>query len=620
MRDIFFRWDGFRFVASFLEYIPAVALISILWTIVSFLTTIFGWISFWLFERLFHLLGLRIRRDHLLLYGVIFSLLGAVTWKAKKLLWVDVQTSYQLKMIVLASVVLLSVCPTWMLRNKANHWWKIIQGRITPLVWLFGIWVMLSVPQVVYHAIIKKEVNNISSQVSKGFADEGNRPNIVLVTFDALTSRDMSVYGYHRETTPFISKWAEEASLFTRLEAEGNHTGTTVTSIMTGKRAWTHQTYHVFELSRPIRGDIENLSLQLKNSGYYSIGFVVNPYVAIKRLGMSKSFDVAPLPSEFWESNGLGGDIEIMLHRLFGDKIKLYLWILQHNFVPGDLLNKSLKYISGEPLIDFPPAKAFNRFLSILDNASPEPFFAWIHLFPPHDPYTPPDPYRGIFHDKQTETENDFISRDSYDEYIRYCDREFENFITQLTKRNKLKNSIIILSADHGESFEHNYAQHGGPHLYEQVTHIPLIIKEPGQTEGHIIHDLVEQVDVPATILDFANIAVPSWMEGRSLVPLMRGKKISSKPAFSMNFEKNPSRGHQISKGTIAVWEGNYKLIHYLEDNKSLLFNLKDDPDELHNFIDTKPDITLHLLDLIKANLKRANERIKSDNSKDNKK
>lgn len=151
---------------------------------------------------------------------------------------------------------------------------------------------------------------------------------------------------------------------------------------------------------------------------------------------------------------------------------------------------------------------------------------------------------------------------------------------------------------------------HGGAHLYEQVTSIPLIIKEPGRTEGRIINDLTGQIDIPPTILDLANIPAPQWMEGRSLLPLMRGGKLSPRPAFSMNFEKNPSLGHEITKGTVAVWEDDYKLIHFLADNISLLFNLKQDTDELNDLFEKEPETGQRLLTLIHKNLKEANERI----------
>ena len=193
---------------------------------------------------------------------------------------------------------------------------------------------------------------------------------------------------------------------------------------------------------------------------------------------------------------------------------------------------------------------------------------------------------------------------------MRYCDDQFEHFITQLEGNTISNNTIIILSADHGESFEHDYITHGGNELYEAVTHIPLIIKEPGQTGGQVIHDFVAQVDISPTILDLANIPVPSWMEGQSLKPLMKGQELSERPVFSMSLYRNPLTRNRITSGTYAVREGDYKLIHRLRQNKSLLFNLKDDPGELHNLIDKEPAEAEHLLNILRENLERANERM----------
>jgi arylsulfatase A-like enzyme len=122
----------------------------------------------------------------------------------------------------------------------------------------------------------------------------------------------------------------------------------------------------------------------------------------------------------------------------------------------------------------------------------------------------------------------------------------------------------------------------------------------------------VEQIDIPATILDLVDIPVPSWMEGRSLFPLMRGERLSQRLAFSMNFEENRSRGHQIINGSIAMWEGDNKLIHYLERNESLFFNLKNDPHELDNIFNKEPEVGQYLLNVLLHNLKRANEKIKT--------
>ena len=628
LRDVFSRWDGFKYYASFSEFLPSVALVTILWSFVAVFAALLVWLLLKAFEWFCLRIGWKIKVDHLLLFTGLFVFLVAMAWVSKRLVLSHVPLSNIVKGLVILCAVLTAVYLTWLLRNKPG----IIHERITPLVWLFSICFILSVPLVVYNTWTKQDDTGVSQKDSLSSIADKTRPNIILVTFDALTIWDMSVYGYHRPTTPFISEWAKGASLFKKVEAESNFTTSTTASLMTGKRVWTHQTYHV-EGSKPVKGNSENLALVLKKNGYKTMAFVVNPFASVKTLGIANGFEIAPVATKFSKPSSLFGwefgIINVLLYQLFGDKIKIHDWIVKKDFILFRLLNAISRNVSKT---EVPPEKAFKRFLEVIDDNTPEPFFAWIHLFPPHDPYLPPEPYMGMFDSSaelrrlksQEQLTYQYFSQEMqpavetlrarYNEFVRYCDKQFEDFIAQLAKRSKLKNTVIILSSDHGESFEHGYLTHGNEHLYEQVTNIPLIIKEPYHTEGRIIHELVEQIDIPPTILELANIPVPSWMEGRSLVPLMRGKRLLSRPAFSMNFEKNPSRGHQITKGTIAVWEGDYKLIHYLEEKKSLLFNLKKDPRELNNLFDKEPEIGKHLLSLIQDNLKKANERIGREN------
>jgi arylsulfatase A-like enzyme len=417
-------------------------------------------------------------------------------------------------------------------------------------------------------------------------------------------------------------------------EAESNYTTPTVTSLMTGQRLWTHQTYHAQHVIKSLKSDVKSLPLLLKNNGYSNMAFIQNSLASVKVLNISDSFGVAPLPSEFSTPVSLIGNLDKLLLRLFGYKIQMYDWIIKEDFI----LDRLARGISGDiSRTTVPPEKVFNRVLMVIDKNPAEPYFIWVHLYPPHFPYLPDDPYMGMFNssprlrtfksqrrgwystfkyeNKTQDIPMDIrqtveILRDRYDEFITYCDRQFGDFIEKLTERDKLKNTVIILSSDHGESFEHGILTHAGPYLYEQVTHIPLIIKEPEQKEGKVIYDLVEQIDIPATILDLAGISIPLWMEGRSLIPLIEGEQIIPRPAFSMNFEGNESRGQQISKGVVAVWEGDYKLIHNLDMKKSLLFNLKEDPDELHDLFSKEPEIASRLIALIHDNLKNANERI----------
>jgi arylsulfatase A-like enzyme len=631
--DAFYRWDGFRYYASFAEFLPNVSLAYLFWSILAVCAAFFIWLSLRVFGWVCRLMRLIIRIEHLLLFVCIVALLFALGWSGKTLRLPYLAILFPGKPAAFILLTVAAIFIAWLFRNKAERWESVIHERITPLVWIFGIFVIFSVPLVAYQTLSGKKYNSVSQEVVHSSGSGNNRPNIVLVTFDAMTARDMSLYGYKKPTTPFMSEWAKNASVFARAKSDSNITTPATASLMTGKRLWTHQTYHLAGWYDPVDRSSENLPLLLKKSGYYTMAFVVNPYASVDKLGIRGSFDVAPIETGFSMPANVFESVDILLYQWFGNRIKLYDWIIKRDFILFKLLSRISSDVT---FTTAPPEKAFRRFLSVIDDNQREPFFAWIHLYPPHDPYLPPEPYIGMFSPSQElrtyksqeqlvrstleyESDGHFpkniqqyvdVLRARYDGFVRYCDKQFEDFIGLLQKRDKFKNTVIILSADHGESFEHGYLKHSFPHLYEQVTHIPLIIKEPGMTEGRVIDDLVEQIDIPATILDLAGIAVPSWVEGRSLVPLMRGEKPEPGIIFSMSMESQMSRNNQITSGTIAVWEDYYKLIYYIDNNKSLLFNLEQDPDESINLFDSEPGVGEKLLALIKDNLAKANEKI----------
>lgn len=622
LRDGFYRWDGFRYHSTFIEFLPTVALVTVLWSVVAIVTALLAWFLLRVIDRFCLRIGWKIKTELLIVFIVFFALLAAVVLAGKSFLFHGHLSSI-LRSIVLLVITAIAIFLTWLFRNKSD----VFHERITPLVWIFGIWFAVSIPIVTYHTWIKHDNNHIVQGIDESTVSEENRPNIILVVFDAMTARDMQVYGYHRQTTPFISEWSKSASLFSRVQSSSNWTTPAMASLMTGKRGWTHKTFQ--EYSPPLKSDIESLPSVLKDNGYYNIAFVVNSYASVTKLNIADSFDLAPHFLEFVKSQNLigwkFGVLKTVLNKTFNGKIKFYTWIITPDFILGKLIRKVYFRFFSISQTEVPPEIVFKKFIETLDKGVQKPFFAWIHLFPPHDPYLPPKPYSGMFdnsiklrtynqqrgdltNEKISKEENRAIFRARYDEFIRYCDKTFEDFIANLSRMDKLQNTIIIFTSDHGEIFEHGDFTHGHSDLYEQLTHIPLIIKEPGQTNGVIIDDLVEQIDITSTILSLANIQTPSWMEGRSLMPLLRGEQLPPKPVFSMNFRKNLGRTHQITNGTIAVWEGDYKLSHYLEIGNSLLFNLKEDPDELMDLFDKKQETGKHLLGLIKDNLKKAND------------
>jgi arylsulfatase A-like enzyme len=631
MGDAFYRWDGFRYHSSFSDYLPSVALVSILWSIVAVLTSIMTWILVKAVERLLQSINSKIKAEHIFLFLICSGAVGSSFWIANKFFF-GTGLSNSLILLMFFCVIPVALSLTWLFRNKLD----VIQERITPLVWLFGIFILISIPLVAYKTWWVPTYDGIQQKSIKSSNVHLDRPNIILITFDALTTENMSLYGYDRLTTPFISRWAKGASVFTRAEAASCWTPPTVASLMLGKRVWTHQLYHSEGGAQPVKASTENLPILLQENGYTTMAFILNQmHASPQLLDISHNFHIAPRQSELsTDANNLLDKIDIRLAKLFLGKIKMYEWIIHSNFIFSRIVNKLSDH--DEAITMYPPQKAFKSFLRTIDDNPRTPFFTWFHLYPPHHPYLPPEPYMGMFdsssgfrtrgshdalimfstarinqyHPNQDVQQIVNTLRARYDEFIRFADKQFEDFINQLQKRDELSNTIIILSSDHGESFEHDFVGHNGL-LYEEQTHIPLIIKEP-QSEGKIIDDLVEQIDITATILDLAHIQIPPWMEGRSLVPLLRNKSLSSKPVYSMNFPLNMSRGHQISVGTISVRDGDYKLMHSIDIKKSRLFNLIQDPDELNNLFDKNPEVGKRLLSLIEENLEKANERIRN--------
>ncbi|MBL7049766.1 MAG: sulfatase-like hydrolase/transferase [Nitrospira sp.] len=629
LKDAFFRWDGFRFYATITDFLPNLSLVTLIWAI----TALAGSLAVWLPLRIMQVISRKIDSplspEQLIMFAINFVIIGYGVWMLKRLVGVDIQTTLALKIGVFTGVAVLCALIVKKFPLMAASTVKFIQDRLTPLVWIAGIWLVVSIVFTGYNLTISNEHRvDHNGDVSR-VSSTGTRPNIILILFDTLTARDMSLYGYERDTTPFLKEWGRQATVFSRHEAESNLTTPAVASLMTGKRLWTHQTYHI-RGAIPKDSEDRNLPRLLRENGYSTRAYIANDAASIKILGLGDEFDIIPNPMEFGRSQSIRDSIRFALYSMFGENLRMYNWIFKGDTFFTQIMGKISQDFKNTR---FPAESVFEVFFSDLKKKSDAPYFAYVHLFPPHAYYLSPEPYMGMFDpsdEMRTFNEQkiglsmiaEFLNRDKekhvaqkidllrarYDEFIRYCDDQFKNFINELDQRGELDNTIIIFTSDHGESFEHNYITHAGKHMYEQVTHVPLIIKEPGQVDGKIVNDIVEQMDIPATILEFAGITVPTWMEARSVVPLIRGESLPSRPAFAMNLEKNMSRDHKVENGTIAVWDGDYKLIHFLEEDKSMLFNLAEDPGEVVELSEKEPEVRQKLYSLIMQALNEVNE------------
>jgi len=522
------------------------------------------------------------------------------------------------------------VIPGSLIPVRADNILKELDARITPVVWLF-IFLLISSILISVFNIGPASVTSIPKHSPHSVDLDKNRPNIIIVIMDTLTARDMQLYGYHRATTPFISEWAEEAAVFSQSYSSANWTPPGTMSIMTGQRPWTHRVWYSV-LDYPVGSHKDNLPGVLRDNGYDVYGFVQNPFASPHSLGIQSSFMKSDNYRVFGISHGDDWWLK-RLSRIFKNRPIVQNWI----FFDNPIARKINSY-NRQPEIHTtlkPPEKVYDSFLehiSVVSNTdkndSRPPFFAYLHVMPPQEAYLPTKPYMGIFGDadKYNSNNNQYrnfkfgqpygpekqdevdILRKRYDEFILYSDQKFMEFLSNLTRTIDMNNTIIILSSDHGESFSHGWLAHDGPPMHESLIHVPLIIKRPGMTENRTIDIPVGQIDIAPTVLELAGIPVPEWMEGRSLVPLMEGRQREPYPVFSMYLQKNRVFD-PITKGTIAVREGDYKLINYLQDNKTLLFNIKSDPDELIDIALEQPEITERLKKLIDDTLAQANKK-----------
>ena len=630
----FHSWDGYSYYMHFTEFLPQLSLSYILWTGVGLIIAIALW---FIIVSVLKLLpeSQGDKRELVITWFLLMTIIIFIKRTTFRKFSLSMLVGLNRSLIILIVVLLITLI-IWLGRNHIRRILDELNYRITPLVWLFAVIVVFAVPGY----FINKNTYPLNEMKSTVIANAGiGRPNIILVTMDALAARDMQLYGYELPTTPYISEWSHDAVIFDNTYASDNWTTPSAMSLITGQRPWTHRIW--YQAVYNPKENNNNLLRVMKDYDYDIYSYAHNRYAHPDTLGVSAALSTKYKVYDFWKLRGWWSE----QFDIFCLKI--------HSPIVFELLsvNPVLEYIELlKPPVSStlrPSEMLYDRFLEDIlrskSNAkSYRPFFAWIHTFPPHDIYLPPKPYMGIFGNgeefdtdkKQSDSFNfnadysDYtdnytpeyppdkqkqvdILRKRYDEFILYSDQKFKEFMSRLAKIVDMSNTIIILSSDHGESFSQGHLGHNGMHLYESMIKIPLIIKLPQNTKGERISLPVEQIDIAPTILELAGIPVPKWIEGRALVPLLQGKHMESRPVISMHLIENRVIGnHPITKGTISVRNGDFKIVDYLKDRKIFLYDLRTDPDGIKDISGERPDIVEDNIKLIEDSLRAVNAKI----------
>ncbi len=420
-------------------------------------------------------------------------------------------------------------------------------------------------------------------------------PNVVLISFDALSAQDMSLYGYGLPTTPEFERLARRSYNFVNFASTSDFTTPAVASLLTGQYPLTNRVFQLYgHIPHRLRKD--NIAWVLRQHGYTTAAIVTNPAAHPLALRVASSFSILPWPPvSSWVFPGT------------------FLLQLRHSLLfdaaNGVAVNALLKFgclvglFNQTGWVDsravFASARDFIR-------GARTPYFLWIHLYRPHAPYVTGVPFRGRFlpgSDFTTQAQYFWqtpgaqyppemqhavdLLRLRYDESISECDSALGEFLDWMATGHRDANTVLVVTSDHGENFSGGWWSHQSPDLHYAETHVPLLISLPGQNRGYTATEDGDLTDIAPTLLAELGIARPSWMEGHLLIgPRKAGS--AAEPSFSMYLAESDAFSRP-TVGAIAANSGRYHLVWYFPSKGFELFDIARDPEERHPIVALHP-------------------------------
>jgi arylsulfatase A-like enzyme/Flp pilus assembly protein TadD len=376
-------------------------------------------------------------------------------------------------------------------------------------------------------------------------------PNVVLITIDTLRADHLGCYGYKQIKTPNIDALAADGVRFERAFAVVPVTLPSHSSMLTG-------TYPMLSGMHDFSGNKlsplqPTLATVLKQAGYQT-GAVIGAAVLDSRFGLNQGFDFYYDHFEF--------------SRL--DEANLDEMERPGNVVADVALNWLEKdWLAKNALAKNPQKK----------------FFLWMHLYDPHFPYHPPEPYSREY------------AAQPYDGEIAFADEQVGRLLRFLKEKGIYQNTVIVLCGDHGESLgEHGEKTHGF-FIYNATMHVPLIIRLPEQLPGQLpektvartLADPVSLVDLMPTVLSAIGLQVPSQVQGRSLLPEIRPDP--SAPEVQANRERT-LYGETFLPRIHFNWSelraSENTKYHFIDAPRPELYDLAKDPGEVNNLFAEK--------------------------------
>lgn len=521
------------------------------------------------------------------LYGVVFSILGAVGGAVLGRLWPGRADQVLLLMFVILTVVvplnilLQGYAATYAilvlsLGLAVALWRWLLQHREAVLTISTGSSVRLGLLAVVAAVLIPLVVHAREALATRALQTSlPEPPNIIIVVLDALRADHLSTLGYPRETSPFITRLAEQGVMYEKAYATSPWSLPSHVSLLTGNG---YELHHVDWYNHQGMRDYQEPVLPevLRENGYRTGAFSANMFwVTHDRMGRGfLHFD-----DFFYNAT------DAVLRTMYGRALEAML----------------LQKIGFEDIPARRLAEDINQsLLKWVDREPGQPFFALLNYMDVHDPYLPPEPFRSRFSPAaresgtinwrvgrtEPELDADMLASEvaAYDGGIAYLDYQLEQLVGALQERGIAGNTLLVITSDHGESFgEHDLLLHGHS-LYHEQLHVPLLISWPGHVPpGLRPVDPVSNASIPSTVLDLVGIENPMTKAAPSLADWQR----SATPYIPVtaHVEQTPwvpedSPAYTGMVGSII--RDSWQLILH-EHDQPQLFNMQDDPEQINN-------------------------------------
>ncbi|MFN2398519.1 MAG: sulfatase [Gemmatimonadaceae bacterium] len=419
-------------------------------------------------------------------------------------------------------------------------------------------------------------------------------PNVLLLIWDTARAASFSAYGYERGTTPHLERFAREGVIFDWAIATAPWTLPSHGSMFTGRFA--HEMTADFRT--PLDDTYPTLAEVLRDKGYATAGFVANTAYAGYEFGLNRGFvhyDDYPIS---WQEFLLASSLARAT--VTSNRVRRTV----HRY---DIFGRKLASRVNADMLDW------------LSAHSDRPFFAFVNYFDAHEPYLPPPPYYERFgaqgarqlgrinHRKlrnggssgrpRMGADERQAEQDAYDGALAYLDEQLDDLVRALEARGLLRNTIIILSSDHGEQFgEHGFFTHGNT-VYAQAVRVPLILwgtdRVPAQTT---VKRAVSLRDLPATVLDLAGLENDGRFPGRTLARhwdgTVGGDGVAEVDTVLTEFEEDGLRSlvvndHQYIRKGNAGWE---------------LYDIRVDPAQTNDLAAGDPG--LRMIDVVRSSNK----------------